>query len=220
MTTKPMTMSGRRALCSAVAITAGLATFQLQGSAQFPKPNPVSCPKGVFENDDQWIRRCRDEEEQQYKEDADRRSGAMRQHIAATERQRAILEKQPPLPASGNRLLGRWQTATRPAGGGDVFAQLAALASGCGVLIGDGIIEFQQARMAIHDNDGRNDLGAVEYRGDANGSVFVLPAKGSMFQLLPFEFETPDRIHLIGVACTLVRAKAGVPAAPTPPRPR
>jgi hypothetical protein len=111
-----MTISGRRALYSAVAITAGLATFQLQGSAQSPKPNPVSCPKGVFENDD--------------------------------------------------------------------------------------------------------DLGAVEYRGGANGSVFVLPAKGSIFQLLPFEFETPDRIHLIGVACTLVRAKAAVPAAPTPPRSR
>jgi hypothetical protein len=47
-----MTISGRRALYSAVAITAGLATFQLQGSAQSPKPNPVSCPKGVFENDD------------------------------------------------------------------------------------------------------------------------------------------------------------------------
>jgi len=101
MTAKVMTISGRRALYSAVAITAGLARFQLQGSAQSPKPNPVSCPKGVFEND-----------------------------------------------------------------------------------------------------------------------VFVLPAKGSIFQLLPFEFETPDRIHLIGVACTLVRAKAAVPAAPTPPRSR
>jgi hypothetical protein len=209
-------MSGRRALWSAVVIAAALATFQLPGSAQFPKPNPVSCPKGVFENDDQWIRRCREEEDQQYKEDADRRSRAMIQQIAATERQRAILEKQPPLPVSRNRLIGRWQTATGRPSGGDVFAQLAALASGCGVLIGDGIVEFQQARMAIYDEDGRNDLGPVEYRGGANGSVFVLPAKGSIFNLLPFEFESPDRIHLIGVQCTLVRTNATSPAAPGP----
>jgi hypothetical protein len=215
-----MSMSARWVLGFAFVITATLATFHVPASAQFATPNPVTCPKGPIEDDGQWTRRCRQEEEREYKENADRQSRAMMQQIAATERQRAILEKQPPLPASGNRLLGRWQTATRPAGGGDVFAQLAALASGCGVLIGDGIIEFQQARMAIHDNDGRNDLGAVEYRGGANGSVFVLPAKGSIFQLLPFEFETPDRIHLIGVACTLVRAKAAVPAAPTPPRSR
>ena len=137
-------MSARRALWSAVVIAAALATFQVPGSAQFPKPNPVSCPKGVFENDDQWIRRCREEEDQQYKEDADRRSRAMIQQIAATERQRAILEKQPPLPVSRNRLIGRWQTATGRPSGGDVFAQLAALASGCGVLIGDGIVSFNR----------------------------------------------------------------------------
>ena len=206
-------MRNRWIFCSAVALTGvSVATFQAPTLAQL-KPNAVSCPKGPLESDDQWIRRCAEEEEQQYKDDAARRSRSMNQQIGATARQRAALEKQPPLPAARNRLLGRWQSSTRPGGGGgDPFAQIAAMMTGCGVLIGDGILEFQPARMTMIDGDGRNDMGAVEYRGGANGSVFVLPARGSIFELLPFEFETPDRIHLIGVTCTLVRTNATAPA--------
>lgn len=90
-------------------------------------------------------------------------------------------------------------------------ALMASLTKGCNVLIGDGILEFQPARMAMYDSSGRNDMGAVEYRGDARGSVYVLPARGGIFELLPFEFETPDRIHLIGVTCTLTRTTAAIP---------
>jgi hypothetical protein len=197
-------------------ITAGLLATPLLSLAQLSKPNPVSCPKGAFENDDQWIRRCAQEDEDQAKQQSDARSRAMTQQLAATERQRAALEKQPPLAPARNRLIGRWQSAApKPAANADPFAQLLSLTKGCGVLIGDGIVEFQPDGWAIHDGDGRNDLGAISYRGGAKGEVFGLPAKGSIFNLLPFEFETPNRIHLIGVACTLVRSDA-TPVAPVP----
>ena len=198
-----------------VAVAAAILATPVPSSAQLvQKPNPVSCPKGAFENDDQWARRCAEEQQQQIDDEASRRSRAMTAQIAATARQRAALEKQPPLPAARNRLLGRWKSSEASGGGGnDPFAQLAALTKGCNVLIGDGILEFQPARMAMYDSSGRNDMGAVEYRGGANGAVYVLPAKGGIFELLPFEFENPDRIHLVGVVCTLVRTNAGAPAA-------
>jgi hypothetical protein len=133
----------------------------------------------------------------------------MNQQIAATDQQRRALEKQPPLPAARNRLLGRWQSATsKPAANADPFAQISAMLTGCGVLIGDGVVEFEANRWAVHDSDGRNDMGAISYRGGATGEVYGLPAPGSIFNLLPFAFESPDRIRLINVACTLVRTNA------------
>jgi hypothetical protein len=148
--------------------------------------------------------------------DAERRT-------AQTARQRAILEKQPPLPASRNPLLGRWETSTRPAPDADPFAQLAAMFTGCGVLLGDGIVEFGPDRWAIYDGDGRNEMGAISYRAGTKGAVFGLPAKGSIFELLPFEFDSPDQVHLVGVVCTLRRTNATVPgdrASGTAPSPQ
>ena len=182
------------------------------------RPDPVTCPREPLESDRQWADRCNYAEQ---KKDADGRSKAMNQQLAATEQQRRALEKQPPLAAARNRLLGRWQSATsKPAANADPFAQLSAMLTGCGVLIGDGIVEFTPDRWAVYDSDGRNDMGAISYRGGANGEVYGLPAQGSIFNLLPFAFETPDRIRLINVACTLVRTnaapstgRASVPAA-------
>ena len=42
--------------------------------------------------------------------------------------------------------------------------------------------------------------------------MYGLPAQGGIFNLLPFEFINQDRIHLIGVVCTLVRVKDAAPA--------
>ena len=190
----------------------------LPSPALAQRPDPLVCPREPLENDRQWTERCLYEEQ---KKDADARSRGMNQQIAATDRQRRALEKQPPLAASRNRLLGRWQSATsKPAANADPFAGIAAMLTGCGVLIGDGIVSFEPDRWAVYDGDGRNDMGAISYRGGANGEVYGLPAPGGLFNLLPFAFETPDRIRLINVACTLVRTnaapstgRAGAPAA-------
>jgi len=178
----------------------------LPSPALAQRPDPFTCPREPLESENQWADRCY---QQDLKKDADARSRGMNQQIAATDRQRRALEKQPPLAASRNRLLGRWQSSTsKPAPSSDPFAGIAAMLTGCGVLIGDGIVEFTPDRWAIHDSDGRNDMGAISYRAGTNGEVYGLPAQGSIFNLLPFAFETPDRIKLIGVVCTLVRTNA------------
>ena len=187
-----------------LAAVAGLLLLAIPALAQ--RPDPFTCPREPLETENQWADRCY---QQELKKDADARSRGMNQQIAATDRQRRALEKQPPLAASRNRLLGRWQSSTsKPAPSSDPFAGLAAMLTGCGVLIGDGIVEFTPDRWAIHDSDGRNDMGAISYRAGTNGEVYGLPAQGSIFNLLPFAFETPDRIKLIGVVCTLVRTNA------------
>ena len=199
-------MLTRHTLGIALLIATALPILQTPVSAQFyPRPDANYCARIPFEPEEDWSRRC-------YEEDAERRRREMVQQLENTDRQRTILEKQAPLPASRNRLLGRWQTATSRPASGDPFAGIAAMLSGCGVLLGDAIVEFEATRWAIHDEDGRNDMGAISYRGGANGAVFGLPAKGSIFNLLPFEFETPDRIRMTGVVCTLVRTNATVPA--------
>ena len=199
-------MLTRQTLGIALLIATALPILQVRSSAQFyPRPDANYCQRIPFEPEEDWARRC-------YEQDGERRRREMLEQLEKTDRQRTILEKQAPLPASRNRLLGRWQTATSRPASGDPFAGIAAMLSGCGVLLGDAIVEFEAARWAIYDEDGRNDMGAISYRGGANGAVFGLPAKGSIFNLLPFEFETPDRIRMTGVVCTLVRTNATVPA--------
>jgi hypothetical protein len=194
-------------------LVAVVVTLQAPMSAQ--RPDPFQCPRQPLESDSAWADRCYVEQQQR---DAGRRVRDAERQTADTARQRAILEKQPPLAASRNRLLGRWETSTRPAPSADPFAQIAGMLTGCGVLLGDAIVEFGPDRWAVYDRDGRNDMGAISYRAGANGTVFGLPAKGSTFELLPFEFESPDQIHLIGVVCTLKRTNATVPGrgAPVP----
>src|SRR5688572_16486003 len=178
-------MLARRTLLVAVAVAAAFVTLPVRSSAQ--KPDSFACPRLPFESDFDWTNRCFDE---QQKADTARRVKDAELRTAATARQRATLEKQPPLPAARNRLIGRWETSTRPAAGGDPFAQIASMLSGCGVLLGDGIVEFTPDRWAIYDSDGRNDMGAISYRAGTNGAVFGLPARDSsarrsVFELLP-----------------------------------
>jgi hypothetical protein len=202
-------MLARRTLLIAVFVMATFVTFPVRSSAQLP--DPFVCPRQTLETDFDWTNRCFNEQQQV---DTARRVKDAELRTAATARQRATLEKQPPLAAEKNRLLGRWETSTRPAagGGGDPFAQLAGMLTGCGVLLGDGIVEFAPDRWAIYDHDGRNDMGAISYRAGANGAVFGLPARGSIFELLPFEFDSPNQVHLVGVVCTLKRTTATTPA--------
>jgi hypothetical protein len=199
-------MPTRRIPILALTVTAALAAFPLPSSAQLP--DAFACPRLPLESDVDWSNRCYTELQQR---DTGRRVKAAQEQTAATARQRAVLEKQPPLPAARNRLLGRWETSTRPTAGGDPFAQIASMLTGCGVLLGDGVLELGPDRWAVHDSDGRNDMGAIEYRAGANGAVFGLPAKGSIFALLPFEFDTPDQVRLVGVVCTLKRVGAAAP---------
>ena len=204
----------------ALAIAGALVALPALASAQLPLPS--LCPRQPLETDFDWTNRCYAEQQQR---DTALRVKDAQQRTAVTARQRAVLEKQPPLPAAKNRLLGRWETSTRPPAGGDPFAQLASMLTGCGVLLGDGIVEFAADRWAIYEGGNRNDMGAISYRAGTNGAVFGLPAEGSIFALLPFEFESPDQVRLVGVVCTLKRtstaATAASPAAPAAaPAPR
>ena len=213
-------MFARRTLLAA-AVAAAFVTLPVRVSAQ--KPDPFLCPRLPAETDFDWTNRCF---EQQQNADTARRVRDAELRTAATARQRAALEKQPPLPAARNRLLGRWETSTRLPAGGDPFAQIASMFTGCGVLLGDGIVEFTPDRWAIYDSDGRNDMGAISYRAGTNGAGYGLPARdssarGGIFELLPFEFDSADQVHLAGVVCTLKRTTAATPGgrgAGSPPR--
>lgn len=193
-------MLTRRTLWSALFVAVALVSFQVPSSAQVP--NALTCPRQPSENDEDWSIRCAAVER-------DRQAAEFGERLRAMDRRRALYEKQPPLPSARNRLLGRWQTTSS---GGDPIEQLLGAVSGCGALIGDGIVEFEPSRWAFSGRSGRTDRGPASYRGGANGMVIVLPAKGSDFSFLEFEFETPDRIHLATSRCTLVRTNAAGPA--------
>jgi hypothetical protein len=127
----------------------------------------------------------------------------------ALEAARRNWQKQPPLPAERNPLLGRW---TRPAASRgnstDPFAQLSAMAKGglCEVVFGDGVFEFRvRTLVGIDQRQHEQELDEVEYRGDAR-RVAVIPK--TTFKLMLFEFDGPNRINWAGQNCVLVRASA------------
>ena len=152
-----------------------LATLPALSAAQLP--DPVACPQHPLESEKEWADRCYYE---QLLKSSERNIKASQQRAVDTARQRAVLEQQPSLPASRNRLLGRWATRT-PSAGNDPFAAIGAMLGGC-ILFGDGPVEFGPDRWAVYDSNGRNDVGAISYRAGANGAVFGLPAKGSIFE--------------------------------------
>jgi hypothetical protein len=147
---------------------------------------------------------------------------------AAADAARAKWQKQPPLPAERNPLLGKWTrpASTRP-NPNDPFGQLQALAKGglCEALFGGGVFEFRPDRLVGMDERTREqELDRVEYRGNAK-HVVVLPK--TTLKLIEFDVDSPDRIHWTGQNCVLVRvattaASAGsaparvANAAPTP----
>ena len=133
---------------------------------------------------------------------------------AAADAARAKWQKQPPLPAERNPLLGKW---TRPASSrpnsNDPFAQLQALAKGgmCEVLFGGGVFEFREDRlMGMDERTREQELDRVEYRGDAK-HVVALPK--ATLKLIEFDVDSPDRIHWTGQNCVLVRVAATPSAA-------
>ncbi len=201
----------RHTLYSALLLAATLAPFHVSVSAQFGQlPNPVICPRKPFgETDLAWKERCEAEEEAERNKATERMRADMLARVKETERQRAALEKQAPLPAARNRLLGRWQ-AVAPAG--DAFEQLITSVAGCSTLFGEGTLEFEAGRWGVSGRAGRRDMGRVSYRGGADGGVVALPTESDVFALLPFEFLSPDRVHLTNTTCTLVRTTAAAPA--------
>ena len=141
--------------------------------------------------------------------------------LAATvAKARQDLEKQPPLPAQKNILLGgQWvrERKAKPArGSGNPFAELEAMitAPACEMLIGDGSMEFRPDRMVGHDKGiGATDMGEVSYRGN-DQVVAVLPKQG--IKLLMYTIKGPDRIEDAYMKdCTLVRV-GGASAARAP----
>jgi hypothetical protein len=131
---------------------------------------------------------------------------------------RARWEKQPPLPADRNPLLGKWTRPTSPrTNPSDPFAGLVALAKGgmCEVLFGGGVFEFRADKLVgMDERTPEQELDKVEYRGDAK-HVVVLPK--TTLKLIEFDFEGPNRISWTGQNCVLVRVgstPAGASATP------
>jgi hypothetical protein len=133
---------------------------------------------------------------------------------AALDKARRNYEKQPPLPAERNRLLGRWtlDTRKRPA---NMLEELAgALGNNCALLWGSGVWEFRPKQL-VGDSRAPAMVIDTEYRGNAN-TVAVLPKE--FFRLLVFEFLGPDRVRETVTAselatCEFVRVGAAAPAA-------
>ncbi len=128
---------------------------------------------------------------------------------AAADAARAKWQKQAPLPAERNPLLGKWtRPASTRANPNDPFGQLQALAKGglCEALFGGGVFEFRPDRLIGMDERTREqELDRVEYRGDAK-HVVVLPK--TTLKLIEFDVDSPDRIHWTGQNCVLVRLAA------------
>ncbi|HQR70139.1 MAG TPA: hypothetical protein PLE54_06025 [Burkholderiaceae bacterium] len=183
--------------CFATALLLLCASTSVQ--AQTPA-NAWNCPQQAMESDKAWYDRC---------------TGILNAPAEAsleTAKLRARLEKQPALPANRNPLLGRWQQPARPqANSSDPLSQMMQMIGNgsCTALFGEGTVEFRADRWLVTDADGPTDLGPVTYReGKDPTVVFVLPQQGA--QLLPLQFESPDRWSLIGAAvpCAMVRIGA------------
>lgn len=171
------------------------------------------CPNRVGEDEDAWVSRCNSEYAAQ--------SGA---RLAKTQRAvadlRAELERQPPLAAAKNPLLGRWMPQAGTQGGSsDIVGQLAGMISGasCNMMFGDGGVEFRQRTMVSFDGGSEESLGQVSYRA-RNKMVYVLPETG--VRLMPFEINGPNQVTFTAGAspCTLSRvgshARNAEPTAP------
>ena len=158
------------------------------------------CPIRVGEDEDAWVARCNAEHAAQ--------SGAsMAKSQRAVADLRAELERQPPLAAAKNPLLGRWMPQAGTQGGSsDVVGQLAGMFSGasCTMMFGEGDIEFRQRTMVSFDGGSEDSLGQVSYRR-RNNMVYVLPETG--VRLMAFAINGPNQVtSTLGASpCTLSR---------------
>ncbi len=174
-------------------------------------PNQFVCPRETGESNADWKYRC-DQEEWSA---AQRRGEDLARQSQDVARQRAVLEKQPALPAARNRILGRWAMPAAPrAAANDPFAGLANMLTNgaCGVLFGNGAVEFRADRWVLHDADGATDLGPASYREGKDGIIYILPQK-SIVQLLGLKIDTPGRLSVIGGAtpCSMLRVNGRPP---------
>lgn len=148
--------------------------------------------------------------------EAERARWSEQQHAAQQRKfaeARASYEKQPPLPASRNPLLGKWQLQRAISGPPNSIAALgAALAA---QTCADKFMDFRETVRA--DASG-NTLDQVSYRGGGN-RVAVLGTRGE--PLMVFDFVDPNRIrYVFNVECIFTRvgpangvaARAGEPA--------
>lgn len=171
-----------------------------------------SCLQRPGEDEAAWVSRCNSEYAAQ--------SGAsMAQSQTAVAELRAELERQPPLAAARNPLLGRWMPQGGAQGGSsDIASQLAGMIAGasCSTLFGNGAVEFRQGTMVSFDGGSEESLGQVSYRGRRN-MVYVLPETG--VRLMQFEINGPNQVtSTFGVPCKLTRVGSHAsniePAAP------
>ena len=181
-------------------------------------PNQFVCPRETGESNADWKYRC-DQEEWSA---AQRRGENLARQSQDVAQQRAALEKQPALPAARNRILGRWAMPAAPRGAAnDPFAGLANMLTNgaCGILFGNGAVEFRADRWVLHDADGATDLGPASYREGKDGIIYILPQK-SLVQLLGLKIDTPGRLSVIGGAtpCSMLRVNGATTArgAPAP----
>ena len=85
-------------------------------------PNQFVCPREIGESNADWKFRCDQEEWNE----AQRRGENLARQSQDVAQQRAALEKQPALPATRNRILGRWAMPAAPRGAtNDPFAGLS-----------------------------------------------------------------------------------------------
>jgi hypothetical protein len=123
---------------------------------------------------------------------------------AAVDKARRNWQRQPPLAAERNRLLGRWKLdATRKPT--NLFEEMAGAFghNPCAMLWGTKVWEFRPKQMINGDSAAPDMALDTEYRGDAR-SVAVLPKE--FFKLLVFEFVGPDRVRQSD--CEFVRVVA------------
>jgi len=183
-------------------------------------PNQFVCPREIGESNADWKFRC-DQEESNAARSRGENLARQSQDVA---RQRAALEKQPALPATRNRILGRWAMPARRGATDDPFAGLANMLTNgvCAILFGNGAVEFRADRWVLHDGDGATDLGPASYREGKDGIIYILPQK-SLVQLLGLKIDTPGRLSVIGGAtpCSMLRVNGATTTADdrVPPSP-
>lgn len=197
--------------------------------AQYPADDPRST---IYNNES--LRRQdeirRNEEAAKRQSDEGRNSGGVpggSQYHAETQADlkaaRARLLKMAPLADARNPLLGRWRVEGdgRSRKRGDVSQLMGMLSNPggamCETLFGSGATEFKPKTWSSIDSYGDDSLGPIHYRGV--GKVVWAVPESKMFNFFGFEFASPDRMTLVGVAgCTMVRAGAAAASAtPAPP---
>jgi hypothetical protein len=87
-----------------------------------------------------------------------------------------------------------------------LFDGSMANSMGCGLLFGDGAVEFRPANIVSIQASRESVIGTVAYRG--GGKQVVALQQDGMRAILMFKFESPDRISLAGVPCVMNRAGA------------